>query len=145
MAQIILIGVLSAYYEQKLKRFSNEQKTFQEKVLLTTGQVIQGQLNETTRLKESALKDKETLESGYIELKSENSALRKEKEKLQAEANSLQSELETEKSNFKKLQIHYKHVQDSLINANEQISSLISRNTKLCEKIKENGIAEESC
>jgi len=142
---VIIIGLLlvfawsTAYYENALKNISIGYDKNMEKIQQATGKVVLEKANETIGLKESFQKDKEFFEKRDYDLSTENEALRKEKERLQAEFNSIKSELEEQKSKFEKLNSQFQQVQNSLIKANEQISSLIYRNQELCRKLKEKG------
>ena len=142
---MIIIGLLlvfawsKAYYENALKNISIEYSKSMEKMQQATGKVVLEKANETIGLKESFQKDKEFFEKRDYDLSTENEALRKEKEELQAELNSVKSELEGQKSKFEKLSLQFQQVQNALINANEQISTLIYRNQELCRKLKEKG------
>jgi len=142
---VIIIGLLlvfawsKAYYENALKNISIEYSKSMEKMQQATGKVVLEKANETIGLKESFQKDKEFFEKRDYDLSTENEALRKEKEELQAELNSVKSELEGQKSKFEKLSLQFQQVQNALINANEQISTLIYRNQELCRKLEEKG------
>ena len=88
IAPLILFTWFSSYYENKLKNITIE---YDKSIELTGKAVLE---NETVQLKETYQKDKEALEKGYFDLKTENEELKIEKDKLQAELNSIKSELE---------------------------------------------------
>ncbi|MDP3766166.1 MAG: hypothetical protein Q8R04_06655 [Nanoarchaeota archaeon] len=117
-----------------MKNISIEyEKKFQE----TTGKVVLA--NETISLKETFQKDREFFEEKYSNLNMENQELKNNNEKLQLKLNSVKSELEDAKAKFDKLYSQFQQVQNSLIKANGQISSLIYKNQELCRKLKEKG------
>ena len=139
IALVLIFSWSTAYYENALKNVSMQYNKNMEKLQEATGNVIVEKANETIQLKETYEKDKEFFEQKYYDLSIENEELKREKEGMQAELNSVKSELEDAKNKFDILQSHFQQVQNSLIKANEQISSLIYRNQELCRKLKEKG------
>ena len=136
LTPILLFISFSTYYDNKLKNTPTDND---KEIPKGTGKAVLGQANETTRLEDTFQKDKKFFEEKYADLSSESEALRQDRVGLEAELNSAKSELENTKASFDKLQSKFKQVQDSLIKANEQISSLIARNQELCRKLEEKG------
>ena len=135
----LLFAWHSAYYESTLKNISTQYNKNVKQLQESTGKVVLDNVNVTIQLKETFQKDKEFFEKRYYDLNTENEELKGEKEKLQSELNSVKSELDNQKSRFDILYNQFQQVQNSLIKANEQISSLIARNQELCRKLEEKG------
>ena len=84
-------------------------------------------------------KDKELLEQGYADIRSEKEAVELEKQRLDEYSKSLKVECNTAQSTTSVYESRYNEIQGRLSTANEQISSLISKNNELCSRLEENG------
>ena len=142
---VLIFAWSTAYYDNALKNASMQYNKNLEKLQEATGNVIVEKVNETIQLKDNYQKDKEALEKGYFDLKTENEELKAEKDKLQTELNSVKGDLEIQKSRFDILYNQFQQVQNSLISANEQISKLAARINELCSKLKASGGTDEKC
>jgi len=141
LVPLLLFAGFSAYYQGTLKNISTEYSKNTEQLEKITARLVSEETksNETLQLKETVQKDKETLEGNYNEIKNENQALKKEKAALEqdlistkSELSKTESELQTKKSEFDILKGKFQQIQNSLIEANDQISRLISRVSELC-------------
>jgi len=136
---IILFLSFSTYYDNKLKNISVEYSKDHENLKAASGNVVLEQLNQTSHSNETFQKDKEAIEKQYFDLKTENEVLRQENERIHSELEALKSELNSQKAKFDKLYSMYQQVQNSLIEANEQVSGLYVKNKELCSKLKASG------
>ena len=84
-------------------------------------------------------KDKELLEQGYANIRSEKEAVELEKQRLDEYSKSLKVECDTAQSTTSVYESRYNEIQGRLSTANEQISSLISKNNELCSRLQEKG------
>ena len=141
----LLFAWHTAYYESTLKNISMQHNEEIKKLQQSTGKVVLEKSNETIQLRENYQKDKEFFEQRYYDLSTENEELKGEKERLQSELNSIKSELENIKAKFDILLVRFQEVESSLVKSNEQISSLISRNRELCDKLKSSGGSDDKC
>ena len=118
LVPLLLFAWFSDYYYSNLKNITVE--------------LNKTQISGNAAIGSSLQKDREVLEKGYSELRSENELLRKENEKLKSES-------EASKSNFDKLYARFLEIQESLIKANDDLSRLSAKNKELCQRLKEKG------
>jgi len=147
---LFLFAGFSAYYQGTLKNISTEYDKNSEQLEKITARLVseEARSNETLQLKETVQRDKEALEGNYNEIKNENQVLKKEKTALEQEISSTkselsktESELQTKKSEFDILKGKFQQVQNSLIEANDEISRLITRVRELCSS----GCSDDEC
>lgn len=129
LVPIILFISFSTYYDNKLKNLSVESDKSRE--ILATGQAVFAEANYS--LKEDFFEER------YSSLDSENEGLKQDRLKMEQELALTKSELQNLNDKFSRIQQQFQQVQNSLIQANEQISSLIFKNHELCRKLKEKG------
>lgn len=120
---IVLFISFSTYYDNKLKNLAIES----DKI---TGRVSLAEANSS---KEEFLEEK----YAYLSLESED--LKQDRLKMESELALTKSELQNLNDKFSRLQQQFQYIQESLVNANEQISKLIAKNNELCRKLKEKG------
>ena len=75
----------------------------------------------------------------------ENENPRSSDVEIENEINALKSELGESKNNFNLLQARLAEVQDGLVKAYKDLSSLRSKIRHLCSKLKESDINDETC
>ena len=151
---VITIAIFTIVYQSKLENISTGYKNKSEQLAKITTKAIseEAKVYEISEIQEKIKKDKETLEIGYNELKTENQALERNNIILQDELSSIKfelektkSELNNKKNKFELLQTRFNQVEESLIKANDEISRLAARVRKLCSELRNAGGSDDEC
>ena len=138
---LVFFIISSVYYEISLKKIINNKNNSNNKLDDITVQAILDKLNDSDRLKETALIDKALLGEKYKDLFIQSEALNKEKAQLKEEITLLKSELEYQKVKLDGPLAQFRLIQDK----NQQIRQLKEKIDALCLLLKSKEISTNEC
>ena len=147
LALVVAIAIFSTFYQTKLKDISTEYENKTEALEKITAKAVseEAKVQEISQISEKVQKDKGAIEKSYTELKNENEALKTDKNNLQEELAKTKSELQDKIDKFNLLQNRFNQVEESLIEANDEISRLAAKIRNLCKQLQESGRSGEGC
>ncbi|MBI2135434.1 hypothetical protein HYU09_05570, partial [Candidatus Woesearchaeota archaeon] len=107
LALIITITVFSIFYQDKFKSISSDYENKTNQLEKITAKAVSDEIKvqEISQQQENIRQDKETLEKGYNDLKSENQALKEDIASISLELQATKSELQEKTNNFNLLQL----------------------------------------
>ncbi len=138
---LIFFIISSLYYEISLKRIASLNNENNESIDKITVNAIMERLNDSDRVRASALIDKVFLEEKYASLMIENEALDKEKIRLKEEATFLKSQLEYQKVKLEGPVAQFMLIQDK----NGQMRFLKEKIDTLCFLLKSKNVSTDEC
>ena len=146
---ILVIGfaAFTAIYQNNIEGISSEYENKSKELEKITARLIseEARMQEISRLQEKAQEDKEAIEGGFNDFRDENEKLQKDLASIRIELENTKSELQDKTNKFNLLQMRFDQVEDSLVQANNDISKLSERVNELCDNLESAGGSDEDC
>ena len=144
---VAAIAVFSAFYQTKFKNISIDYENKTKQLEKITAKAVFGETKsfELAQQQDNIKKDKEALEQNYKSIDTENRGLKNELASTAAELAITKSQLSEARAKFDILQGRFNEVDQSLVNANDDISRLSFRVKELCKELENAGGSDGEC